>query len=137
MIKRQSNCVELCLGNKDRHGFKMVMVIFHSVDICKQLKGSNPFLNVHLKITYPNLTACSSGPEERICIFLHLHILDTVCGIVKLMLENNTFDLLKERKKHAFFCTIIFERERLESIIPAQAQFRFWQLDGSSVYAKF
>jgi hypothetical protein len=22
------------------------------------------------KITYPNLTACSSGPEARICIFL-------------------------------------------------------------------
>ena len=26
-------------------------------------------LNFHLK-TYPNLTACSSGPEARICIFL-------------------------------------------------------------------
>jgi hypothetical protein len=42
------------------------------------------------KMTYPNLNACSSGPEARIYIFLipfeRKHF--EVCGNVKFMLEN-------------------------------------------------
>ena len=34
------------------------------------LKGSATFFQFKSKMTYPNLTACSSGPEARICIFL-------------------------------------------------------------------
>ena len=32
--------------------------------------GLSPFFQFLPKITYPNLTASSSGPEVRICIFL-------------------------------------------------------------------
>ena len=39
------------------------------------------------KMTYPNLTACSSGPEARVCIFLMPFERKKieVCGNVKLM----------------------------------------------------
>ena len=31
--KSDCDCVELCLGNKDRHGFKKLVVLFHSTQI--------------------------------------------------------------------------------------------------------
>jgi hypothetical protein len=36
----------------------------------KPLKDPPIFLQFSPKMTYPNLTACSSGPEAKICIFL-------------------------------------------------------------------
>ena len=57
--------------------------------ILKPLKDRTLFfyLQVSPKMTNPNLTSCSSGPEARICIFLvpfeREHF--DVCGNVKFM----------------------------------------------------
>jgi hypothetical protein len=65
-------------------------------------------------MTYPNLTACGSGPEARICTLLILferkHF--EVCGNVKLRyviheINVNTLDLVKDntKKKSSVFNT--------------------------------
>jgi hypothetical protein len=55
------------------------------------------------KRTYPNLTACCSGPEARICIFLIPFQIEhfEVGGNVKLMKENiRSGKQQYKRKKH-------------------------------------
>jgi hypothetical protein len=64
----------------------------HSALPLKTSLGWDDFFQYSPKMTYPNLTAGSSGPEARVCIFLitfekkHFE----VCGNVKFMLENIT-----------------------------------------------
>jgi hypothetical protein len=69
-------------------------------------------------MTYPNLTACISCPEARICILLvpFKRKQFEVCGNVKGNVgEYNIIDLVKENTKKKqpffFFCTIIFEMQ--------------------------
>ena len=56
------------------------------------IKDPPLFFKFSPKMTYPNLTACSSSPEARICIFLvpfeRKHF--EVCGNVKEMHDNIT-----------------------------------------------
>jgi hypothetical protein len=98
------------------------------------------------KITYPNLTACSSGPEAK-----DMHVLDTIWketlwSLWKCQInvgEYNTLDLVKgnTNKKTTvyilFFGTITFEMQEKGPNAVAQMQFQFWPIDCSSVCATF